>query len=272
MTLSFPVLSLIDAVRACAAVAAAGIVYNCLEYVLSGQELLVRFFDWRIIRSRYYILINRPVLGWTFDALMSGPQFVALAALQGVAAVLFPFVVTWSLTLAALLAGIVLAIQCVSHIRLLIGMDGSDQMQTVIWASLFLYCLPLTDTARTMVVGFIGLQLILSYVVSGWAKAISRVWRSGAAVALITRTATYCTPGLSRLLTRPRMSFLASWGTMLFELGAPFLLLLGRPGFAAFVIAGALFHGSIAVIMGLTTFVFAFGAALPIVYHFANYL
>jgi hypothetical protein len=269
---TLPHLQALDAVRLCGAIAAVGILYNSLEFLIGGRDLLERFYDWRIVRSRYYILIGRPVLGWLFDATLSGRQFVALTAVQAIAALLFPIAVGWSLGTGALLAFIVLAGQCVTHLRLLIGMDGSDQMQTVIWATLFLYCLPLTPTARIVVLGFIGAQLLLSYLVSGWAKASSPVWRSGVAVGLITRTATYCTPTLSGVFTRPRMSFIASWGTILFEVGAPFLLLFGRPGFAVFAMAGLLFHIGIAVVMGLTTFVFAFGAALPVVYHFANYL
>jgi len=151
-------------------------------------------------------------------------------------------------------------------------MDGSDQMQTVIWAALFLFCLPINETARLVAVGFIGAQLILSYFVSGWAKLLSPVWRSGSAVALITRTATYSTPFLSRQLTRRPLSFATAWLTMLFEVASPFLLLFGPPGAAVLGVTGALFHIGIAMVMGLTTFVFAFCAAFPVLYHFATYL
>jgi hypothetical protein len=54
---------------------------------------------------------------------------------------------------------------------------------------------------------------------------------------------------------------------MLFEVFAPLLLLLGRPGVTAFVMMAVAFHIGIALIMGLTTFVFAFFAALPVLYY-----
>jgi hypothetical protein len=59
---------------------------------------------------------------------------------------------------------------------------------------------------------------------------------------------------------------------MLFELGAPFLIFAGTPGAALLVIFGVAFHVGIAVTMGLTTFVFAFIAPLPLLYCFAGYL
>jgi hypothetical protein len=42
------------------------------------------------------------------------------------------------------------------------------------------------------------------------------------------------------------------------------LLFAGHPGIALFVAAGVAFHVGIAVTMGLTTFVFAFLAAYPV--------
>jgi uncharacterized membrane-anchored protein len=60
--------------------------------------------------------------------------------------------------------------------------------------------------------------------------------------------------------------------TIFFELGSPFLLLGGRPGAYAMIALGVSFHVGIAVAMGLTTFVFAFVAAFPILCHFAGRL
>jgi hypothetical protein len=268
MTLPAP--SLDGAVRLSAAIASVGIAYDAIEFYVGRREILDRFFDWRVIRSRYYILIDRPVLSFIFDLFFAGPQFLALVIAHGVAALMFPIVVVYSRPAAAALAGFVLVVHSLSNVRLLIGRDGADQMQTVLWTGLFFYCLPLTETARTISVAFIGAQLILSYLISGTAKAISPEWRSGSAIHLITRMATYCPPGLSRVLRRPVVSFSLCWLTILFELGSPLLLFAGRPGAYAMAAFGVAFHVGIAIAMGLTTFVFAFVAGFPILCHFAG--
>jgi hypothetical protein len=78
---------------------------------------------------------------------------------------------------------------------------------------------------------------------------------------------TYCPPGVAEACRRPAVSAAFSWLTLAFEIGSPFLLLGGRTGGLIFIALAAVFHLGIALTMGLTTFVFAFGAALPIVYY-----
>jgi len=268
--MALPALGLDEAVRLTGLIAAIGIAYDAVELYLARRELLERFFEWRVIRSRYYILIGRPFLSLVFDILFAGRLFVWAMVAHGVAALLFPIVFPYSRAAGALLAGLVLCVHCLSNVRLLIGRDGADQMQTIVWAGLFFYCLPLTPTAQIVSVAFIGVQLVLSYLISGIAKVISPVWRDGSAIGLITRMATYCSPGLSRVLGRRVVSRCVSWATMLFEIWSPFLLLAGRPGAMAMIVMGTAFHVGIAVAMGLTTFVFAFLATFPILYYFAG--
>ncbi|MEO0645069.1 MAG: hypothetical protein AAFZ17_02750 [Cyanobacteria bacterium J06650_10] len=270
--MQLPTLSLLDAITLCSLIAATGIVYNAVEFISERREILEKFYDWRIVRSRYYILIGRPILGWLFDALFSGKQFHVLIVIYGVAAILFPFVVRYSLTTASLLAATVLLIHCLSHIKLLVGMDGADQMQTIIWSALFFVCLPVNEIARLTAISFIAVQFVLSYLVSGWAKLLSPIWRKGTAISKIMRTATYSTHNTSRILTRPSVSFCLSWATIILETSSPVLLLLGRPGALFLIVVSTTFHLGIAILMGLTTFVFAFCAALPILYFFTGYL
>jgi hypothetical protein len=251
-------------------IAAIGIVYDTVEFLLGRQEILERFFDVRIVRSRYYILINRPLRGLVFDLLSSRRVFLTVVALHGVAAALFPLVVLYSHGLAAGLAAVVLAVHCLANVRLCVGRDGADQMQNIVWAALLGYCLPITETGRLMCLAFVPAQLILSYWTSGIAKVISPVWRQGSAVHLITRMETYCSPGVAAACGRPWVSKAFSWLTIAFEVGAPFLLIFGWPGALTFIVCATLFHVGIALTMGLTTFVFAFGAALPIVYYLST--
>jgi hypothetical protein len=267
-----PTLTLDGALFATGLIAGLGIAYGSVELYVSRVQLLEQFFDWRLIRTRYYLLIDRPVLSFVFDLFLGGRAFLWLVVAHGAAALLFPWVFTQSRPAAAVLAGFVLFVHGLTNVRFLIGRDGADQMQTIVWAGLFLACLPVADWARSAAGGLIAGQLVLSYLISGLAKAMSPVWRSGSAIALITRMATYCPHGVAAQLTRPLVSRLISWSTIAFEVGSPALLLGGPPGALVLITMGGLFHIGIAIAMGLTTFVFAFVSTFPLLYHFAGML
>jgi len=253
-------------------IAALGIVYDTVEFYQARHEVLEKFYNWRVVRSRYYILVNRPVLGLAFDALFARRTFIGLVVAHGLAAVAFPVIFYVNPALAALPAAMVLGVHCLTNVRLMVGRDGADQMQNIVWGGLLAYCLPLHESVKLVAVGFIVAQLLLSYIVSGVAKLISPVWRKGTALGLITRMATYCPPAAARLFSRPAVSFAVCWFTILFELLAPGLLFFGHTGAVIFIVLGTLFHGGIALSMGLTTFVFAFLATYPLVYELAGWL
>jgi hypothetical protein len=260
-----PSLDLLTGMRLAAVIAAIGIVWDTAE-LLVHDDTLSRFFQWPVVRSRYYILLRHKGLGALFDVMLTGRTFVVVVVAHAVAAIAFAVLLPIGRPWVALLAFVVLAGHCAIHLRLLVGMDGADQMQSIVWAGLAIFALDLGPIANWAAAIFIVAQLLLSYLVAGIAKLVSPAWRSGTAIALITRANTYSSPGVSAAL-RPRpVSSVFSWATMGFELGAPLLLFGGEPGLAAFVAAGVAFHVGIAVAMGLTTFVFAFLAAYPVLY------
>ena len=252
--------------RMAAAIASIGIVWDSLELMTARDELLGRFFEWRVVRSRYYILIRRPVLSALFDVMLSGRVFTNLVSIHAVAAVAFVIVLPLSHALAALFASVVLLGHLCIHLRLLVGMDGADQMQTVLWVSFLVYSLDLGTLVATAAAGFLCAELLLSYLVSGSAKLASPAWRIGTAILRITRTGTYSTPRVSGVLHHYFVSCCMGWSVMAFEVLGPALLFAGRPGTLAFIAVGIVFHLGIAFTMGLTTFVFAFLAAYPVLY------
>ena len=65
----------------------------------------------------------------------------------------------------AALAG-VLTTGLLMHVRNLYGMDGSDQMQSIVLTALVVYGLAPTATGRAIAFGFIAAQSILSYLAS----------------------------------------------------------------------------------------------------------
>jgi hypothetical protein len=131
-------------------------------------------------------------------------------------------------------------------------------MQTVIWISATLGTVN-PAAGLSLLAG----QLLLSYVVSGIAKLAGTAWRSGAAIRLILATASYGSPVVSRV--RPSWGTPLSWSVIAFEVGSPALLLGGDIGLIIFVALAVGFHASVAILLGLNNFLWAFGACLPAV-------
>lgn len=183
----------------------------------------------------------------------------------GLAVLAVASVLTGSYGLAALIAALLFLLQVVISQRLGFGLDGADQMYTIVWAGV-----ALSGFVPAAGLVLIAGQSLVSYLVSGIAKLYGHAWRSGVAPGQITSTLGHGGPTSSVVVGR--FSSLVSTGTMAFEVGGPFLILLGPVGAIVFSAAAAGFHLSIAAVMGLNNFVWAFIAALPAVIWLASIL
>jgi len=140
---------------------------------------------------------------------------------------------------------------------------GSDRM-----GLLALWCLTLSRLAPTpalaeLAFGYLGLQLMLSYFISGWVKVVNPDWRSGRALADVFRFSAYpVSEDLRRLADRPRLLLVMSWAVMLFELAFPLTLLARETLLAGLVIAGT-FHLANACLFGLNRFFWTWLAVYP---------
>ncbi len=151
------------------------------------------------------------------------------------------------------------------RMRLVFGLDGSDQMQAIIWVSLAAFAAASTPTQSTVAVAFIAGQLALPYVAAGVAKLLSADWRGGSAIVGILSTDTYGHRALQQVVNRPSVARLLCWSVIGFEVGFPLLLTLGGIGLVVSAIAAVAFHAGVAHFMGLNLFLWAFLAALPCV-------
>jgi hypothetical protein len=153
------------------------------------------------------------------------------------------------------------------HLRNTYGLDGSDQMQTVVLSGLLLYYAAPDDTGRKIALGFIAAQSMLSYFSAGYAKLISPMWRDGSAVMGVLDTQSYGNARATRIIRRwPAVSKAACWSTLVFECLMPLLVLTGPTGCLVFIVAGLAFHLGIAATMGLNLFFWSFAATYPCLY------
>ena len=140
---------------------------------------------------------------------------------------------------------------------------GSDRM-----GLLALWCLTLSRLApvpqwKELAFGYLGVQLVLSYFISGGVKILNPDWRSGRALRDVFRFSAYpVSEALRGWADRPRVLRAMSWAVILFELAFP-LTLLSRPALIAGLAVAALFHLANACLFGLNRFFWTWLAVYP---------
>lgn len=246
------------ALALCALFAGVGTIVDACELIRT-RESNESAFRWDVLStltvhtwrsSRIFQLGAHSLGSWT--------QFARILAAVGTSTALAAAPGTW---LGPVLAGGCLLLQVFVQNRLVFGLDGADQMLTIVWAGV-----AISGISPIAGVTLIGAQALLAYCAAGVAKVAGAEWRSGVAAERIVRTAGHGSPAVASLLAIKPIGRLATWGTMAFELLAPLLLLFGASGGLVFVLVAMIFHASIAWGMGLNNFVWAFAAALPALY------
>ncbi len=140
---------------------------------------------------------------------------------------------------------------------------GSDRMGLLaLWCLTLSRLLP-TVQARELAFGYLGVQLVLSYFISGGVKLLNPDWRSGQALRQVFAFSAYpVSEGLRGWAGRPRLLFAMSWAVMLFEVAFP-LTLASRPALVAGLAVAALFHLANACLFGLNRFFWTWLAVYP---------
>jgi hypothetical protein len=228
--------------------------------VLSDDGLM----SWKVSRLGHTVTADGR-LGALADAVLSHARYryLLLARLCAAAAAVIPGLPGG---MRSALFFFITASLAADIVRSLYGHSGAQQMMICVCAALgFANAVPDGHVVQHMSLWFVALQAVLAYVTSGWAKLGSAVWRNGEGLVGIMRTSIYGHPGVHRLLARrPSLALVASWGTILFESSFFFVLAAGQPEVTvAFLAVAALFHVTVAAVMGLNLFLWSFVATYP---------
>lgn len=145
---------------------------------------------------------------------------------------------------------------------------GSDRMSLLILFSLcFVHFVP-SLYWQEIAFSYLALQLVLSYLISGWVKVINPDWRNGRALCDVFQFSAYpVSESLRALSNKQRLLFTGSWGVILFELLFPFSLLSSLSLYVALAIAIS-FHFANAYLFGLNRFFWIWLAAYPAILWF----
>ena len=131
---------------------------------------------------------------------------------------------------------------------------GSDRMSLLI-----LVCLCATHWVppgpwQEIAFGYLALQLVLSYFISGWVKVVNADWRSGQALQDVFSFSAYpVSEGLRAFAHQPRLMLVMSWAVMGFELLFP-ASLISQPTLILALTVAATFHFANACLFGLKPF------------------
>lgn len=140
---------------------------------------------------------------------------------------------------------------------------GSDRMSLLILCCLCLVYFMPTPQWQEFTFGYLALQLVLSYFISGWVKIVNPQWRNGRALQDVFLFSAYpVSESLRALADRPRLLCMMSWAVMLFEVLFPVLLLTQTTLVIGLVVA-ATFHFANACLFGLNRFFWIWLAAYP---------
>lgn len=140
---------------------------------------------------------------------------------------------------------------------------GADKMAMLILTCLVLEKLAPTPGLKDLAFGYLGIQAIFSYWISGWVKLRSRAWRRGEALSDVFAFSVYpVSDDLRRLANSKTLLVVLSWCVILFEVAFPLALLDHSLLWLALACA-ALFHLSNALILGLNRFLWIWPCTYP---------
>jgi hypothetical protein len=256
---------------ASAAIVSIGMVVSGLEQLAEHRQFSRKgIYSWQLLRTLHSWTIQGQI-GRVLDAVFEYPQVVWIFALQVVfggaafvAAIEAAYTHTQRTGMLGILVGGMLVVQLLGTLRCQIGLDGADQMRTIVLAGVLIFVTAPAPLVQMAVLWFIAAQSLCAYITSGIAKAVSATWRSGSAVAAILNARSYGDRRLSSFLMRRRWaSVAASRGTIVFECSAPLFVFGGYGPCRVFVGLAVVFHIMIAAAMGLNDFFWSFCSALP---------
>lgn len=140
---------------------------------------------------------------------------------------------------------------------------GSDRMGLLILCTLCLTNFMPTIKLQEYVFGYLAIQLVLSYFISGWVKIINPQWRNGHALQdVFFYTAYPASESFRNFANWPKTLLLMSWAVIIFELLFPLALFTQATLIAGLVIA-AIFHFTNACLFGLNRFFWFWISAYP---------
>ena len=145
---------------------------------------------------------------------------------------------------------------------------GSDSMTLLVLLCLWLSHLAPNQGWREIALGYLAIQLILSYFQAGWVKLVNPEWRSGLALQQVFAFTAYpVSQSVREFANNPALMLRMSWAVILFEILFP-LAIFSETVLYVFLFFAAAFHLANACLFGLNRFFWIWPAAYPVLIWF----
>lgn len=239
-----------------------GIALQSAEFLSVGEELRDRgLLGWqRAVRAKAPV---RRALQYSqafpfCGLILAGRLVAALACLA----------LPYGGILALCLLGVLTLAQLYYNRRFQLVFANSDHMTLIVLAAVTVACFPGASVRlKAAALGFLAFQCLLAYTAGGIDKISAGHWRTGRRLVYVFQDSAHRFPPLGRWLARhERIAVVLSLSIILWETLFVVGLFLPTPGFWLFVATGLLFHATIAILMALPGFFWAFAATYPGLY------
>lgn len=256
--------------------AAAGLVASLELWVVRTHLSPVGLLSPAILRTQHLgsrasgVRRNTSIVEWGGEV---GPYLLAVRIMCAVAAIVLGLAsIVWfperqgvAVSLWIVVTGLAVSTLAV-HRQLPAGLDGADQMMSIVAVTAAIALIPGQTTAvQFTAMSFLAAQCCLAYFTAGVAKLMSMEWRSGEALQFVVRTKSYGTSWLRPLLDQHRpLRLILAWLVILPEVAFPLAFAAGGGYLQLFLLWGVTFHVLIAFTMRLNTFAIAFPAVYPV--------
>lgn len=191
-----------------------------------------------------------------------GP-FQVLIWIRIFAALMLPWLLHWTLMTFLLASTVLILLRWRGAFN-----GGSDFMSLIVISALFVASLfAESQYVQLGALWYIAVQATASYFLAGWVKIKRQSWRSGRALSDFLRPrALVQSYLLKKIAVNQRLSFLAAWLVLLFELSFP--ILYWQPNLVmGYLVAGATFHLINIYVFGLNRFFWAWLCTYPAIYY-----
>jgi hypothetical protein len=261
----FDIHLIVDLIQTIASIA---VIIDAIEIIIERNHYSSDgIFNFEVLRSYKRWMTNGKVVS-IYNIILNYPNYIFLVFIQLIVAILVISHLFTNLSLFFIM--IILLIHLLSHLRNQYGVDGSDQIQVIIFASLLAFYATSDPIVQKFSIFFLCFQSFLLYFMSGLAKLSSPAWRGGEAIAGIINTESFGNRVLSQILfNRPLLSKLICWCVIIFECAFPILIFTGIQSTVFFILVGMIFHFSISIFMRLNSFFWSFIATYPALLFFA---
>ena len=245
------------------------LVLQCLEYWRIADSTDPRgIWAWQVQRAD---IPDSPAFVKAFLDIAYRPVFYRMQLLvRCMAAVALMVLGNHWLTALVLFAGTLLLL-----IRWRGAFNGGSDFMTLITVSGLLIAQGVTlvsdeQTGWSAGLGYIAIQTLSSYFVSGWIKLKRPEWRNGQALTVFLNTGLYGPLSPDSVFRRPLVARVCSWTFIIWEGLFP-LVLLHPPWIGGFVAMALLFHFLVFWFFGLNRFFWAWATNLGSLFFLGHY-